>query len=80
MYLNFLGGYEAQEVVDAFNHYVKHKSEFPTPSDIIGIIEGRIKRDSAYYRKLLTKQKHSIMLASEAIYIKKYENQLHEEW
>jgi hypothetical protein len=81
MYLNFLKDYPAEKIIKAFEKYVKIKSEFPTPADIIAIIEGRIKRDSVYYQKLLDKQRsRGFLLNHEQTYISKYESQLHEEW
>lgn len=80
-YLGFLASYETSKVVAAFKRYIKHRREFPTPADIIGIIEGRIKRDASYYNRLRERVKQGDHLYSdEKEYLEKYEEQIAEDW
>jgi hypothetical protein len=81
VYLGFLGKYPAQKVHDAFEKYIKNRREFPTPSDIIGIIEGRVKRDANVYRNLLKQRKEGVFLGDdEHRYIREYERETMEDW
>lgn len=80
MYLGFLGGYPAKDVVKAFERYVKSREQFPTPSAIIGIIEGRIARDSKYYETLLKKRANSFLTDPEEDYLRRYERQVLEDF
>jgi transcription initiation factor TFIIIB Brf1 subunit/transcription initiation factor TFIIB len=80
MYLNFLKDYPVDKVRAAFERYVRNAREFPTPSDIISILEGKVKRDPAYYRFLIEHRKNNYLTTQQEEYVKKYEKQLFEEW
>jgi hypothetical protein len=80
-YLNFLGSYPTQDVASAFDKYIRHRREFPTPADIIGIIEGRVKRDGAYYTRLCRQiQEGAFVTDDEHAYMRKYEGQVRNDW
>lgn len=72
-FMAILADYSAQDVEDAFQHYIERNREFPAPTDIIRIICGDIKKDSFYYSQLM-KRKGSLDYA-ESDYVKKYEKQ-----
>lgn len=76
--MRFLGEYPTRKVEEAFETYVKNRSRFPTPNDIIGIIEGRIKRDGFYYNHLI--KKAGSRSREENIYIEKYEKSAAKDW
>jgi hypothetical protein len=80
-WLGFLGGYPTQDVESAFSKYIGHRREFPTPADIIGIIEGRVKRDGAYYTRLCRKiQEGAFVTDDELAYMRKYEGEVRNDW
>jgi len=76
----FLGNYPADKIIPAFERYVQQKTKFPAPADIISIIEGRIKRDSAYYRELQAKRRGVGLTKDEFEYLAKYEKQTMNDW
>lgn len=74
----FLSPYPASDVVKAFERYARNRSTFPKPAEIISILENRVKRDSAYYRKLVQEQKEGgpySLSQDEKAYIASYEAQ-----
>lgn len=73
-----LADYPASAVESAFKRYVENRSQFPTPADIIGIIKGRIKRDSVYYKALVSRIES--LTGDERIYLQKYEQQTIKDW
>lgn len=73
-----LGDFPASEVEEAFAKYLKLRSQFPAPADIIGIITGRIKRDSAYYSRLI--KKGDARSYEEDVYVVKYETQIKQDF
>lgn len=82
-FLAFLGSYPAKDVLYAFKHYARNREEFPTPSDIVAILEGRIKRDAVYYKKLrdeAQKKGRYALNSEEHNYIMSYEQQVQEDW
>lgn len=80
-WLSFLGGYPTQAVDAAFDKYIRHRREFPTPADIIGIIEDRVKRDGAYYTRLCRKiQEGAFVTDDELAYMRLYEDQVRNDW
>ena len=80
-YLSFLGGYPTRAVAAAFDKYIRHRREFPTPADIIGIIEGRVKRDGAYYIRLCRERQEGAFLTDdEHAYMRRYEGQVRNDW
>ena len=79
--MNFLGGYPTETVASAFDKYIRHRREFPTPADIIGIIQGRVKRDGAYYTRLCRKiQQNAFVDDDELAYMRLYEGQVRNDW
>jgi hypothetical protein len=50
-----LAGYELEKIDAAFWKYLKTKSDFPSPADIVKILENKkeIIMDSKYYAKIL---------------------------
>lgn len=79
-YLSFLGGYPTQDVVSAFDKYIRHRREFPTPADIMGIIEGRVQRDGAYTRLCRQIQEGAFVTDDEYAYMRRYEGQVRNDW
>jgi hypothetical protein len=77
-FLTFIGKYEPKEVFDAMKIYVSNRTKFPTPADLIGIMEGRIKRDMIYYSRLLKKKGN--LTNDESYYIQQYELQTQNDW
>lgn len=77
-FMLILSDYPAQAVENAFKTYLEYKSEFPSPASIIGLVTGRIKRDSVYYAKLL--KMGDVRDYGETLYVKKYEEQTKEDW
>jgi hypothetical protein len=56
---------------------MRNRREFPTPSDIIGIIEGRKKMDAGVYISLTKSRDEGQFLTNEEHnYISNYENQI----
>lgn len=81
VYLGFLGKYPAEKVHAAFEKYIRNRREFPTPSDIIAIIEGRIKRDVGVYKNLLKQRREGQFLSDDDHkYIREYEEQTMQDW
>jgi hypothetical protein len=81
VFIERLGSYNPKQIEEAFNKYIKYRSDFPTPADIISIIEGRIKPDSAVYNNLIRKRREGAFLSyEEEDYISKYEDQVFNEW
>lgn len=77
LFIRVLGGYPASEVIPAFEKHVAQSRNFPTPSDIVGILEGRVKRDASYYRRLLDRIKAGDFLSEdESRYLHAYERQV----
>lgn len=76
VFFKHLKEYDPVEIDKAFKTYIKCNSTFPTPSDIIGIIENRVKLDSELYKNLIRKRKDSYLSFKEENYIDKYEKQL----
>jgi hypothetical protein len=70
-----LKDYDEEKIKKAFFKYLRDKSEFPAPSDIIDIIEGRkkLKMDHEFYRSL---KRQSFRTMEENDYVKAYEKQL----
>jgi hypothetical protein len=80
-YLSFLGRYPTEAVASAFDKYIRHRREFPTPADIIGIIEARVKRDGAYYTRLCRKiQENAFVDDDDLAYMRKYEGEVRNDW
>ena len=80
-WLGILGGYPTRTVAAAFEKYLRNRREFPTPADIIGIIEGRVKRDGAYYTRLCRKiQEGAFVDDDELAYMRLYEGQVRNDW
>jgi hypothetical protein len=80
-YLSFLGRYPTDVVASAFDKYIRHRREFPTPADIIGIIQGRVKRDGAYYTRLCRQiQEGAFVTDEELAYMRLYEGQVRNDW
>ena len=80
-YLNFLGRYPTETVASAFDKYIRHRREFPTPADIIGIIQSRVKRDGAYYTRLCRKiQENAFVTDEELAYMRLYEGEVRNDW
>lgn len=80
-FLSFVGRYTPAEVFQALEKYIRLRSRFPAPSDLIGLIEGRIKRDPAYYGALKDKLKRGQTLTPEqSLYVKEYEKQTLEDF
>ena len=76
-----LGKYPAKKIRPAFEKFIRHCDRFPAPSDIIAIIEGRIKREPTFYRQLLQKRREYTFLSDrEHEYIRKYEDAILEDW
>jgi hypothetical protein len=76
-YLSFLGRYPTEVVASAFDKYIRHRREFPTPADIIAIIQGRVKRDGAYYTRLCRKlQEGAFVDDDDLAYMRLYEGQV----
>ena len=80
MFLTFLKDWPSDKIVMAFERYVKTHSRFPTVSDILSILEERIKPNQAYYQALLHKRKTSFLSSKEEEYIAKYEKQALEDF
>ncbi len=79
VFLDFLSDFEPEKVIDAFKKHIRTSPEFPTPSDIIKIIQNKTKdRDMpnhAIYRELCAKKRNGTDLTySEDEYKKSYEN------
>jgi hypothetical protein len=80
-YLSFLGRYPTDVVASAFDKYIRHRREFPTPADIIAIIQGRVKRDGTYYTRLCRKiQENAFVTDDELAYMRLYEGQVCNDW
>lgn len=79
-YLMRLANYPVAEIEQAFSKYLDNRTEFPAPASIIGILQGRIKRDASYYNKLQRKIKEGFLTPDESNYVKRYEQQLLEDW
>jgi hypothetical protein len=80
-YLSFLGRYPTRAVAAAFDKYIRHRREFPTPADIIGIIEDRVKRDGAYYVRLCRERQEGAFLTDDELaYMRRYEHQVQNDW
>lgn len=80
-YLAFLSNYEVGKITKAFEKYIRTRTIFPAPADIIGIIEGRIKKDPAIYRNLLAQRRAgAYLMDEEKEYIRKYERQTLNDW
>src|SRR3984885_15906300 len=61
-WLGFLGRYPTKAVASAFDKYIRHRREFPTPADIIAIIQSSVKRDGAYYTHLGRKTQQTVFV------------------
>lgn len=74
VFIERLGHYEPERIKEAFNEYIRNKANFPTPSDIIDILERKIRPDSAVYQKLLKQRRDGSYLTNgEERYIREYE-------
>lgn len=80
-FLSIIGKYEAEDVFMAMGRYVRQRSRFPTPADIVGIIEERVKRDPSYYNTIREKlKKGQNLTAEQSYYLKEYERQALNDW
>jgi len=77
-FVEFLGHYPASEVEPALKRYVSLRTRFPSPADIIGILDCRIKRDSTYYKELL--KRRGSLTNDEKDYLQGYEQQTLEDF
>lgn len=81
VFMERLGHYESEQLNAAFDKYIRNRSEFPTPSDIINVIENKPKLDQAVYNNLLKKSRDGGFLSdSEYDYIYHYEEKTINEW
>jgi hypothetical protein len=81
VFIERLGHYGPEKIKKAFDKYVSKRSDFPTPADIVGIIEKRIKPDIAVYQTLIRRRKEGAWLSTdEENYLRSYEEQAINEW
>src|ERR1700733_3545182 len=80
-WLGFLGRYPTEAGASPLKKYTRHRREFPTPADIIAIIQGRVKRDGAYYPRLCRKlQEGAFVDDNDLAYMRLYEGQVRNDW
>lgn len=73
IFLADLAGYSAQQISDAMQKWRKQAQEFPTPADIIALLDKKPKLDGNVYGELLNKQKRGEIIGfSESEYMRKY--------
>lgn len=59
IFLEVLKAYKADQITRAFDKWLRTSPEFPTPADIISILEAKPKMSDAVYRQMLKKYKDS---------------------
>ena len=74
VFIKVLEGYEPEKIMQAIKKWVMVSPEFPTPADILGILNPQPKFDYAVYNRLCDKQKRGEQMQyQENEYIKAYE-------
>lgn len=75
VFLKILSGFEPERVIDAVKEWVETSSEFPTPADILQILNPKPKFEYAVYQRLAHKAKVDgvSMTSDEWSYLRGYE-------
>jgi len=69
-----LQGWAGEDIAEAMEYWRMKSQEFPTPADIIAILERQPKMDGAVYREFLNRRKNGdVLTQSQKNYIENYE-------